>query len=59
MGKSESPDRTVLQLSMTTKDKRILAQAALDRGVTMAALVHEWIENELSVKEKVNARDAD
>ena len=48
MVKADTSDRTVLQLSISKEDKRILAQTALDQNKSMAALVHEWIQSELA-----------
>lgn len=35
--------RTTMTLSLTISDKKALKQIALDRGITVASLVHEWI----------------
>lgn len=43
-GKSE---RTTMTISITIEDKKALNQAALDRGTTVSALIHEWIEKGL------------
>ncbi|MBR3158800.1 MAG: hypothetical protein IKF14_06810 [Atopobiaceae bacterium] len=40
-GKSE---RTTMTISITFEDKKALKQAALDKGVTVSALIHEWVE---------------
>lgn len=39
----EGEKRTTMTLSLTTSDKKALKQIALDRGITVASLVHEWI----------------
>lgn len=35
--------RTTLSLSLTVGDKKRLKSMAMNRGMTIAALVHEWI----------------
>lgn len=39
----EVEKRTTMTLSLTISDKKALKQIALDRGITVASLVHEWI----------------
>ena len=39
----DTEKRTTMTLSLTTSDKKALKQIALDRGITVASLVHEWI----------------
>ena len=39
----ELEKRTTLTLSLTANDKKALKQMALDRDVTVAALIHAWI----------------
>ena len=38
------PDRTVLSLSITTEDKRLLQIYSLEHGQTAAATIHELIQ---------------
>lgn len=40
-GKSE---RTTMTISITVEDKKALKQAALDKGVTVSALIHDWVK---------------
>ena len=42
--KADKKDRTILSLSITVEDKKILKRMALERDMTVAALIHEWIE---------------
>lgn len=44
MPSKKNDELTRLTLSITTEDKRILKQAALDNDTTVAALVHEWVQ---------------
>ncbi|MDO4428451.1 MAG: hypothetical protein Q4B91_02940 [Atopobiaceae bacterium] len=39
-----APERTVLSLSITVDDKRTLKIMAAERGVTIASIIHGWIE---------------
>jgi hypothetical protein len=39
----DTEKRTTMTLSLTTSDKKALKQIALDRGITVASLVHAWI----------------
>lgn len=43
--------RTTLTVSITPEDKKALKQAALDRDMFVADLVHEWIEREFRGKD--------
>lgn len=36
--------RTTLSLSITVKDKQILRELAAKKNISIAALIHEWIE---------------
>ena len=35
--------RTTLSLSLTTSDKKALKMIALEKDMTIAAVIHEWI----------------
>lgn len=37
-------DRTTLSLSLSVEDKRLLKVMAADRGITVAALIHGWVQ---------------
>ena len=39
-------ERTTIQVSITVEDKTALKVMAAERGMTVAALIHEWIERE-------------
>ena len=44
--------RTTLSLSLTVSDKKALKMMALQRETTIAAIIHEWIqEGQKEVKE--------
>ena len=43
--------RTTLSLSLTVSDKKALKMMALERETTIAAIIHEWIQEHL---EEVN-----
>jgi hypothetical protein len=36
--------RTTLSLSLTVKDKKFLKMLAAEKGTTIAAIIHDWIE---------------
>ena len=36
--------RTTMQIAMSAEDKAVLKTVAAQRGTTVAALVHEWVE---------------
>lgn len=36
--------RTTLSLALSVGDKKTLKLMAMERGVTVAALIHEWIQ---------------
>lgn len=42
----ERPTRVKLTLSMTEEDRRLLEDMANAEGVSMAGLVHQWIQRE-------------
>lgn len=44
--KTERPKRVKLTLSMTEDDRRLLEEMANAEGVSMAGLVHQWIQRE-------------
>lgn len=44
--------RMTLTLSITPDDKKLLKQAALDGDTSVAALVHQWVEQEFGGKRK-------
>ena len=52
MADKQKSELTRLTLSLTAEDKRILKQVALDKDTTVAALVHEWVQNTLKKKVK-------
>ncbi len=39
--------RTTLSLSLTVEDKKALKLMALERETTIAAIIHEWIQEHL------------
>ena len=39
--------RTTLSLSLTVSDKKALKLMALERDMTIAAIIHEWIQEHL------------
>lgn len=39
--------RTTLSLSLTVSDKRALKMMALERETTIAAIIHEWVQEHL------------
>ncbi len=36
--------RTSMSISMTVEDKKLLKMYAAEKGVTVAALIHEWVQ---------------
>ena len=44
--------RTTLSLSLTVGDKKALKMMALERDTTIAAIIHEWIQEHLEEVEK-------
>lgn len=44
--------RTTLSLSLTVSDKKALKMMAAEREMTIAAIVHEWIQEHLEEVEK-------
>ena len=48
---NEEGIRTTLSLSLTTSDKKKLKLMALDQDITIAGLIHNWINEKYEVKE--------
>lgn len=48
---TEDEKRTTLSLSLTVSDKKALKMMALERETTIAAIIHEWVQEHL---EEVN-----
>lgn len=44
--------RTTLSLSLTVGDKKALKMMAAERETTIAAIIHEWVQEHLEVVEK-------
>lgn len=44
--------RTTLSLSLTVSDKKTLKMMAVERETTIAAIIHEWIQEHLEEVEK-------
>lgn len=44
--------RTTLSLSLTVSDKKALKMTAAERGTTIAAIIHEWVQEHLEEVEK-------
>ena len=44
---AEDEKRTTLSLSLTVSDKKALKMMALERETTIAAIIHEWIQEHL------------
>lgn len=40
----ECQERTTLSLSLTVKDKKTLKILAAEKDMTIAAMIHEWIQ---------------
>lgn len=47
----EREKRTTLSLSLTISDKKALKMLAAKRGTTIAAIIHEWIEEHITEKD--------
>lgn len=39
--------RTTLSLSLTVSDKKVLKMMALKRETTIAAIIHEWVQEHI------------
>lgn len=48
---AEDEKRTTLSLSLTVSDKKTLKMMAAERETTIAAIIHEWVQEHL---EEVN-----
>lgn len=46
-GLADDERRTTLSLSLTVSDKRALKMMALERETTIAAIIHEWVQEHL------------
>ena len=44
--------RTTLSLSLTVSDKKALKMMAAERETTIAAIIHEWVQEHLEGVEK-------
>ena len=44
--------RTTLSLSLTVNDKKALKMMAAERDTTIAAIIHEWVQEHLEEVEK-------
>ena len=44
--------RTTLSLSLTVSDKKTLKMMAAERDTTIAAIIHEWVQEHLEEVEK-------
>lgn len=44
--KSDDEEKTKLTLSITEKDKRKLKIIAVQRGTTISAMLHDWVEQD-------------
>lgn len=44
---TEGERRTTLSLSLTMSDKKALKMMAAEREMTIAAIIHEWIQERL------------
>ena len=40
----EDKERTTLSLSLTVRDKKTLKILAAEKDITIAAMIHEWIQ---------------
>lgn len=40
----DSKRRTVLSLSLSVKDKKILKKLSMEKEKTIASIIHQWIE---------------
>ena len=47
-----TPDEKRTTLSLTVSDKKTLKMMAAERGTTIAAIIHEWIQEHLEEVEK-------
>ena len=49
---ADDEKRTTLSLSLTVNDKKVLKMMAAERETTIAAIIHEWIQEHLEEVEK-------
>lgn len=49
---AEDEKRTTLSLLLTVSDKKALKMMAAERETTIAAIIHEWIQEHLEEVEK-------
>ena len=49
---AEDEKRTTLSLSLTVSDKKALKMMAAERETTIAAIIHEWVQEHLKEVEK-------
>ncbi|MDD6451006.1 MAG: hypothetical protein PUF56_03580 [Lachnospiraceae bacterium] len=48
----ETGQRTTLSLSLTVSDKKVLKMMAAERETTIAAIIHEWVQEHIEEVEK-------
>ena len=51
-GAADAEKRTTLSLSLTVSDKKALKMMAAERETTIAAIIHEWVQEHLKEVEK-------
>ncbi len=44
---TDKKERTILSLSITVEDKKALKMMAIEKDMTIAALIHEWIQEHI------------
>ena len=44
---ADDEKRTTLSLSLTVSDKKVLKMMAAERETTIAAIIHEWVQEHL------------
>ena len=49
---AEDEKRTTLSLSLTVSDKKALKMMAAERETTIAAIIHEWVQEHLEEVDK-------
>lgn len=49
---ADDEKRTTLSLSLTISDKKTLKMMAAQRDTTIAAIIHEWVQEHLEEVEK-------
>ena len=40
---TDKKERTILSLSITVEDKKALKMMAIEKDMTIAAIIHEWV----------------